>query len=97
MYKKILFSLAIVIVLSFSFVVLAKENNQADEGQQEGIINTINNEAGPVFQSIANSFRVDVWDKTAVWIEKTKSVKDNNSTFFDVIHKFFTGKEGAKN
>jgi peptidoglycan hydrolase CwlO-like protein len=96
MHKKILLSLIIGVALVFSCSVLAEENNQPENNQSDEIIETINNEAGPIFQNIVNSFKNDVWDKTAIWLEKTKSIKEENSSFFSVIHKFFTGKDDSQ-
>ena len=96
----------------FAFAEETKnQNQQEEESLRQKIINLWHKDAAPFLQGVACSFKTDVWDKTANWIEKSKNqnqVSDNNNkndtnpedkdkkcTFFETIHKAFTGKDNT--
>jgi hypothetical protein len=93
MYKKIVF-LVVAIIISFTMPVFAEDSNQTDvQDVTAPIVQAWNNDALPFLKSIAISFKTDVLNKTSDWFEKTKAIKENDKSFYDVWHKFFTGKD----
>lgn len=98
MYKKSTF-----FVIIFSVCILAGTMVYAEEADQgienkitEPLVESWNKEALPFLKGIATSFKTDVLDKASAWFEKAKAGKDSNSTFYDVLHNFFTGNESEK-
>ncbi len=80
MNKKLLLSLIVACFICFSSSVFASNVDSANNSKS-------------FFQTIIDSFKSDVIDKTSIWFEKTKAVKDSDLTFYELLHKAFTGKD----
>ncbi|MDD4409451.1 MAG: hypothetical protein PHW52_02235 [Candidatus Pacebacteria bacterium] len=92
MYKNIIFAVAFCMCLCSS--VSAEEIDLSEtEKPVDPLVSSWKNDALPFFKGIADSFKVDVLDKTSAWFEKTKSSKETNQSFYNMIHKLFIGKD----
>ncbi|MDD5639748.1 MAG: hypothetical protein PHR47_03035 [Candidatus Pacebacteria bacterium] len=108
MLKKLSLILIIIVFASINFVYAIEENTESNQTINSKIISIWENDAKPFLKGLICSFKTDVWDKTNNWLEKNnikkiempknEEIQDENKkscTFFEAIHKAFTGKESS--
>ncbi len=92
MYRSIMLSIMIMLcACTYVPAVMAEDEVIEKESVASPLVKTWNNDALPFLKGLYNSFKVDVIEKTSVWIEKTKAVKKDDSSFYDILHKLFSG------